>query len=163
MANVNSILTKFGESIVSSLDKNLPEKSDATGNLRNSIKFQIKILGSKYIFQLKINDYYIFVNDGRKKGKLPPLEPIRQWVIDKRLKVKTNIFTRKGNRKLKPFSQADKEHKEQVINGIRWGIKHKGIKPTYFYDKSVTDTILKNLKKDLIEATKKDIVINIKQ
>ena len=56
MANVNSILTKFGESIVSSLDKNLPEKSDATGNLRNSIKFQIKILGSKYIFQLKIND-----------------------------------------------------------------------------------------------------------
>ena len=164
MATVSDILTKFGEDVVQSLGRNLPQTKDATGSLRDSIHFETKILGNKFVFQLKLNDYYINVNDGRRKGaKLPPEEPIKKWIIDKRLKAKTNIFTKKGNRKLKPFSQADPEHKKQIIQAIRWSIKKKGIKPTYFYDKSVNDSVLRNLKKELIEATKKDIVITIKE
>lgn len=157
-----SILTKFGLSVVDSLGKSLDHSKDATGNLRESIHFQIKILGEKMVFKLMLEDYYINVNDGRGVGKkLPPYEAISSWVDQKHLKVRTNTFTRNGIRKTKHISKIDAEHRENLIRGIQYAIKNRGIKPTHFYTKVVNKTLTDQLKSDLIKATKKDIQISI--
>jgi hypothetical protein len=161
---VEEILIKFGEDIVESLNRNLPEKSDSTGSLRDSIHFEIKVGDDKFTFQLKLNDYYIYVNDGRKKGaKLPPFEPINKWVTNKRLKLFTGKTGKRGGKIRKSISAFKPSDRKVFIEKIRWGIKLKGIKPTKFYDRSVTDSVIRNLKLDLIKATQKAIVVTIKE
>lgn len=156
------ILEQFGVNVVDALGKSLPRDKDATGVLRESIHFQVKILGEKMVFKLMLEDYYINVEDGRKQGaKLPPYSAIAKWVNNKHLKVRTNTFTKSGIRKTKPVSKIDSEHRANLIRSIQWGIKKKGIKPTHFYSKVVNKDMLSGLKKDLIQATKKDVIVSI--
>lgn len=161
MASTYQIIENFGKTVVDKLGKSLPENKDATGDLRESIRFNIKILGNKFVFQLSLKDYYINVNDGRKKGKLPPFMPIRTWVLNKRLKIRTNMFSKRGNRVLKAAQKHDRETVDNIAKSIQWSIKKKGIKPTHFYDNVVNEKLLTQLKKDITDSVKKDILITI--
>lgn len=54
---------------------------NASGNLFNSIQTRIVKGSDRYDVYLDLNDYWIYVENGRKAGgKFPPLDKILEWI-----------------------------------------------------------------------------------
>jgi len=76
-----SALRTFGGLFVSKLAQGLNENnSDASGKLNESIAFNIKSKANRLEFDLTMLDYYEFVDEGRKPGRMPPTKPIMDWL-----------------------------------------------------------------------------------
>ena len=54
--------------------------SNASGTLSNSIRGIVKQNGKYIVISIQLEDYYQFVENGRKAGKYPPLSAIRKWI-----------------------------------------------------------------------------------
>lgn len=66
----------------------------ASGNLLNNIDFRLKINDSAYSVIFSMEDYWWYVENGRKAGKRPPMDKILEWI-----KIKP-ILPRPSNEKL---------------------------------------------------------------
>jgi hypothetical protein len=160
--NVKAYLQTAGEALVDALGKALPETADATGALRKSIKFTIKPYGLAYHFELTLKDYYEWVDQGRKAGKMPPVSNIIKWIADKKFVMKNNKLARKtAGGKLKKVSD-----NLSLTTKLAWAIAKKisktGTKGTHFYSNTVPDWI-ENLKRELPKAYGRDILISVKE
>lgn len=85
-------------------------KSGPGSSLYESISGQVTPEG----FELLMNDYWEFVNYGRKRGNFVPIGPLETWA-------KTKGFPN-------PTAAAW---------GANWNIKRYGIAPTFFYDNAI--------------------------
>lgn len=157
-SNVYDFINKWGEDFVSALDKSLDRKKDTTGALRESIRFQIKIFSEYYQFELNMEDYYKWVDEGRKPGKGPPINPnvILKWVS---LKGLSGVVNKKGLKVLSTNINAAKS----AAFLINRKIKRFGIKPTYFFSDVFEDGRIEVLKRELGKALKKDVLVEIRQ
>lgn len=52
----------------------------ASGNLLNNIDFRLKINDSAYSVIFSMEDYWWYVENGRKAGKRPPMDKILEWI-----------------------------------------------------------------------------------
>jgi len=151
MTALERVLFDFGnemqEGIQSELSKNnkFGNKQIDSGELYQSVNFSTEIFGSLFNFRLKLSDYYDYVNKGvrgydKKKNKnftSPYRFGVKQPPIDS-----LKLWSRK--RKLNPFAVAR-------------SIRDKGIEGSGFYDKVVTPERLKQLQRDLSNASKEDV------
>ena len=64
----------------------LKDGRKATGELIKSISTEIKFGGTRIDVVLNVADYYKYVEEGRKKGKFPPVDKILQWIKAKPIK-----------------------------------------------------------------------------
>lgn len=57
----------------------------ASSNLYNNIEYQIEYDedGFPEVFNLIMEDYWYWIDEGRKPGGFPPITPIRNWIIEK--------------------------------------------------------------------------------
>ena len=55
-------------------------KSIASGDLVNSVKGIVKQNGKYIVISIQLEDYWRFLEYGRKAGKYPPLSAIRKWI-----------------------------------------------------------------------------------
>jgi len=120
----------------------IKKKVDKQSDLVKSIDWQFK--QGKFI--LVSNDYYPYVDEGRKRGKFPPIKDILQWMKD------NNINPRGGMTK------------GQLAFVIARSIKLDGIKPKRFGDKVVdlsTDIIAEEIATELSEIIVDKIVNSI--
>lgn len=131
-------------------------KSNASRALSQSIVFVPKRLGgNSFRFQLKMEDYWQWVNDGRKAGKRPPIEPILKWIAQKGIKP-TNFRRGKKPDNLRQF--------RSLAYAIATNIGKKGTKGNNFY----TDVIpsekefVRSVTKRLAKAAKHDVLVQIK-
>lgn len=145
------ILYKYGERMLEGLRKSLPEDKDTTGDLRKSIRFQIKVLGDQYLFQLMLKDYYKWVDEGRKPGKMPPEDEIIKWV-------RTKFIDKKSRKRGRPVTI---KNIKSTAYAIRRKIAEKGIKPTKFYSKVVNKKLVDEMKIDLMRQFKKDVIVTL--
>lgn len=76
------------ESIVDSLVAQQPQPL-ATGRLASSIKVEPADDG----FDIFAEDYYQWVENGRTRGKFPPIQPIMEWIKAKGLKPRGGTST----------------------------------------------------------------------
>ena len=130
-------------------------KANASRALSQSIVF----VGSKTAlglrFQLKMEDYWKWVNDGRKAGKRPPIEPILKWIAQKGIRP-TNFKRGKKPDNLRQF--------RSLAYAIATNIGKRGTKGNNFY----TDVIpsekefVKSVTKRLAKAAKQDVLVQIK-
>lgn len=160
--SVYDLLKLFGADFVDAIGKSLDRKKDATHKLRESIRFTTKIFSEHYTFELKMEDYYEWVDKGRKPGKFPPYNSILRWINDKKLRPREgqkDIFKRKGLKVLSVDVQAAKT----LAYLIGRKIKRFGIKPTNFYSKVENDGRLDKLRKNLSMALKKDVLVQIQE
>lgn len=160
--NVQAYLEEAGKAIVDALGKALPDTSDATGALRKSIRFTIQPRGLVYHFELRLADYYEYVDKGRKAGKMPPVSSIIKWIADKKFVMKNNKLQRKTQGgKLKKVSE-----NLNLTTKIAWAIAKKiskhGTRGTNFYTPTVDDWI-ENLKKELPKALKRDVLVEVRE
>lgn len=82
------ILSGFGQQIVDQLKTDIKEKRvtkygavNASGDLANSVRFEVTDRGLKVFAE----DYIYYLEHGRKPGKFPPLDSIKQWIEEKNL------------------------------------------------------------------------------
>ena len=52
----------------------------ASGDLLNNIEYEITRGDFTYTIYVKMKDYWYFVENGRKAGKMPPIENILNWI-----------------------------------------------------------------------------------
>lgn len=55
----------------------------ASGTLIDSIEVQLHSTNTTITAVLSVADYYWYVENGRKAGKMPPIEKILKWIEDK--------------------------------------------------------------------------------
>lgn len=94
----------------------------ASGVLYNSLRTTVEIDGSVFSILLHSEDYLKYVDEGRKPGKFPPINKIRQWI------------------KIKPvMPYPDKSGRLPDENSLAFlisrSIAKNGIEPTHIIDK----------------------------
>ena len=187
--SVGMILKKYAEQIITALKANLTANdSIASYKLIQSVQSNVTIYGSVYTMEIKMEDYWKFVEYGRQPGKFPPIEPIIKWTVQKgfsmeavaqsfrenaaknrRLKgIKQRLFS---NIRKKPAKLNRERVRKQLAFLIARKIKNKGIEPTNFASdvlgKSfVNDGIAKggiwdNITKELSQSIGKEITLNV--
>jgi hypothetical protein len=153
-------------------------KKNASSTLKQSIRYEVQEFKDSVRLELFIEDYYVYVNDGRKgtkqtfvdntslmigtrnsTAKKPPFQAISDWI---RFKGVANLSYKGLGFKTRQTSRvSDKVKKVQLVEAIRRSIKRKGIKPTYFYTSVVNRETIGELMKTLEKSTGKSLIIDL--
>lgn len=157
-SSIGQVLQDFGNEMQEELRKSLRSKdSNVSFELEQSINFTSKIMGTEFVFQLKLADYYDFVNKGvngnqvsknssspyRFGNKMPPPSKLRSWVNNRGIAKGKDI--------------------NSVAFAIAKNMQKEGTKGNHFYDDVVTPERLKQLSQDLTKAAGKDTLTAIRQ
>lgn len=181
---LGEILKKKAEYIVDSLKKNL-EKHDsiASRKLFQSIRFDIKIFGSSYIFQIMMEDYWDYVDKGVKgsessakapnspyqyKDKIAKVSEIERWITQKGIKVeisksKSDVLKKLKNKTVKKSfrQQSVLSKRKSMAFGMATNIKKYGVKPTNFYSDVINAKFWTDFKSDIAKVLKQEYTIQI--
>lgn len=65
LEGVGGVLQQFGTTIIQQLRKSITDKTKYDTLLGQSIAFTSKIFGMEYVFELSMNDYWRWVDEGR--------------------------------------------------------------------------------------------------
>lgn len=177
-----STLRDMAEAIRTEIVKNLAaDNSNASRTLTNSVDYEYGIDDGRYWIDITMEDYWKYVNDGRKPGKMPPVEKIKEWIIIKPIKpnlpsVKSLAFWIRGSIKKRkgyapPVSALEKwinnkglqrklAENYPSVDSLAWAIAKKiaknGTKGTNFLDRAV-EAVEKAFEDKIYNAIQDDI------
>lgn len=81
LPNVQRVLGEFAVALRNEYQDNLIlHNRIASGDLLNSVEYVIDRDGYTYTVSLMLKDYWYFVENGRKAGKMPPMDVILSWI-----------------------------------------------------------------------------------
>lgn len=142
---LKEVLERYGEAFIKNAQQNLISRDAvASGNLIQSMEIDnIEINDRMMSVTLSLADYWYYVENGRKAGKMPPISAIEKWI-----EVKPVIPKVMKNRKIPTV--------RQQAFAIARSIGKKGTKPKKFFEKAKTQT-WKQFKDAIAEAIDKDI------
>lgn len=175
MPSVREVLERWGFQLVEDMKAAIDTAIAADGGgqsskLSGSVKYEVKRSIEGYTFSLSMNDYWKFVEDGRKPGKAPPPKAMLEFV--KRRHIKVDISTRKkkvlksirtkGIRQREKAISIEKKQK-QVAFLIGRKIAKDGVEAHPFFDKVFNQARLDRLTEQLKPVIKEEIVFNIKE
>jgi len=180
-------LIEIGDELVAGLRAGLDDaNSNASGNLKASIDYNAKVFVSKsgkfgFEFTLLMDSYWVFVDKGRRPGKMPPVSDIIEWIRFKESFKPTQQTTAKGSGKAGRVSKVKKvTGSKQIVNkvsganklkkkrggsinykGIAYAIalkiKKEGTKGTNFYSKMIDQKFFDTFSKRVEDAMFVDI------
>jgi hypothetical protein len=83
--NIYKTLEQIGQQVVDEMKAIIMKgymgrPAVATGNLLNSIQYDVQVNGGVWTLVVEYADYGKWVNNGRNPGKFPPKAAIEQWV-----------------------------------------------------------------------------------
>lgn len=140
--SVYEVLHNYGARVVSALTDNLDAQGNSvTGALASSIVFTITDAGEASVFKLNLLDYYTYLDQGRKPGKMPPINAIRNWLSIRSAKATLrndpgHTVRGAGRNKAAPGGSALAQNYQDITQHA-WAIARKiskyGTKPTYFF------------------------------
>jgi len=161
-AKTQDALNKFAKYVVSQSKANLTRsKKNASGNLRNSIGYDLKVNPNSFELEFIMAEYGMFVDEGVQGSKSSYLES------------RNSRFEFSGRFKTIPTKSLDKWVVRRGIKGVRdeqgkfikrdslkyliaKSIYEKGIKASLFFTKPF-EKAFDNLPKEIIEAYALDI------
>lgn len=117
----------------------------ASGKLYNSLHTTIEVEGQVFTVLLHSEDYLKWVDEGRRPGKFPPVDKIRQWI------------------RVKPvMPHPDKHGRLPSENSLAYligsSIAKNGIEPTHIIDKTVDSYQLERRVREAIMAEMERLV-----
>lgn len=146
--SIRSILDSNGQMLIRNLQKDLEvKKTNASSTLSKSLKFVTEVNQTSVIGTLYAEDYWVFVNEGRKAGKRPPMASIEKWIKQKPIA-------------LKDISET------QLAFLIARKIGKEGTKGTKVFTNNTTviaNNLQKELPKELSETLKNNILTELKK
>lgn len=142
--NTLSTLNDFGKFLVDEhKDRLILNDVNASDTLYKSVKFNVENNGKTFEVQITLEDYWKYVENGRKPGKWPPINAIQKWV-----EIKPVLPRPMENGKL-PTTR-------QLSFLIARKIGLEGIKPRPLLQQSVNE-VWEVMKEHLEEALAKDL------
>ena len=131
----------------------------ATGELHN-VDFEVNVNGGTYTISLILQDYWKYVEEGRKKGTLPNIGKIQEWIkikpiiprpIEKKIKTKPSEI----------FIPTEKQLTFMIANSI----KENGIlgKPALANALKKNDVHLNKIKEAVSKTLDKEIKQMLKE
>lgn len=139
--HLRAVLENFAVYFQNKLQENMrANDSNASGNLVNSFKTEVKIEDSYYEVGINLADYWYYVNNGRGPtrggGNGTLLEKIKNWIIVKRIVPHVGV--------IKTGKNAGKQYLPK-INQLAFLITRKihreGYEGTHFFDEAKADSI----------------------
>lgn len=144
LPHVQAVMEEMAIAIRNEYQDNLIRNNRiASGDLLNNIEYEITRGDFTYTIYVKMRDYWYYVENGRKAGKMPPIQNILDWV-----KIKPVLPRPNSNGKL-PTPQ-------QLAFAIARKIGKLGTEGTHDLRKA-TDTIWDTFEDRLYEAIDEDI------
>lgn len=81
--NLRNVLNEFGQAFVNLVaDKIIESDGIATGNMLNTLDFDVRKEGGHFTVYLKHTDYFPYYDQGTPPH-FPPRAPIKKWIQDK--------------------------------------------------------------------------------
>ena len=148
--NTAAALRQTGGLIVQRLSQGLQEdNSIASGELDKSINFNIKSTDKKIVLDITMLDYWGAVDGGRKAGKQPPIDKIKEWLSYPNVRDKIR------------FGQNDSAFSESEKNSLAFLIARKigrqGTKGNNFATNVFTSSLItKELPEVILNAVAED-------
>ena len=94
LQNFLSTLDEYAEKAKELYKRKLTDKEiNASYKLLNSVETTVKRNDDEFIVSINLEDYWIFVENGRKAGRFPPIDKILEWI---RIKPITPYFDSRG-------------------------------------------------------------------
>ena len=127
MRNVSlkEAIERFGAEIVeiaTGLIKNEPKVN--TGRLRDSLSRRVldTAMGTRYTLQIFAEDYFVYVDKGRKPNSTPPpVEPIKEWCKQKGINENVAYAIAKSiGKKGIPATNISERMMKKVFSSIAW-------------------------------------------
>lgn len=139
--NLRKVLERYADAWIKNAEANLMENdSNASGQLQRSMKLDKIVIDEKQMrVTVELEDYWYYVENGRKAGKMPPIQPIIEWIDNKPVPPKVEGLTVK-----------------QQAYAIARGIGKNGTQPRPFFKKAVEQT-WKQFKDEIAEAVQTDV------
>ena len=139
--NLNRVLERYADAWIKNAEANLmANDSNASGTLQRSMKLNdIVIDDKKMSVTIELEDYWYYVEHGRKAGKMPPIQPIIEWIENKPVPPKVEGQTVK-----------------QQAFVIARAIGRNGTIPRPFFEKATKQT-WQQFKSDIADAVSEDI------
>lgn len=161
--SATDVLLKYRSTIIDELRQNLIAlDKDQPGKLLQSIDIKVKQEGSLLVFTLSMEDYWKYVDEGRRAGsKMPPISAMLEFIKVRGIKPNNIKQVKVKNKTVrKAVKQVNRDNAlKQVAFAISKSIKKKGIKPTYFFSDVINEDLYLEMRTDLELALKKDIEI----
>lgn len=133
---------------------NLDDANLKDSELKQSIvAVPLSVMGNDYYVAIQGNDYGFFVNSGvnglkTKYGSIysfktrfpsePMVNNLMKWISKKGIPLDTR-YSKTKNLTKEQRAKAQIDEKKKRATAIAFGIKQKGIKPTYFIDMALSD------------------------
>lgn len=142
LSNIQLIANK----IVNLYRKQLEEKGvNASGTLGNTATAEVEINGEKLIVSLNLESYWRYVEYGRRPGKMPPIDNIKDWI------------------KVKPVIPDARTGKIPTTNQLAFLIARKIGREGIPARRPLEATVYSDATQQIIDAIKSEIVSQLKQ
>lgn len=125
--NTIKVLNKFGELLVKEYKQSLVDNNVNTSKktLYNSVTYLVENNNNTFEVKIELEDYWKYVEYGRKAGKFPPFNTIKEWI------------------QIKPIIPRPYNGKLPTLNQLTYLIQRKigldGIKPKNLLSNSIDD------------------------
>ena len=81
LQNFLSTLDEYAEKAKELYKRKLTDKGiNASYKLLNSVETTVKRNDDEFIVSINLEDYWVFVENGRKAGRFPPIDKILEWI-----------------------------------------------------------------------------------
>ncbi len=121
--SLRKVLMEYGEYFIQQARNDLGNNhSYASGKLGDTMKTDVQIYDDHYEVNIILQDYWEYVDNGRKPGKFPPPNKIKKWI------------------QIKPVPRGKLPTVDQLAFLIGRKIATKGIDPAPFFKKNIRPT-----------------------
>lgn len=80
-ANTQAVLEQYAQQLVAQYRENLAKGNrNASSKLADTVKAEVKVEETVISVELTLQDYWYYVDHGRKAGKMPPISKIEEWI-----------------------------------------------------------------------------------
>ena len=149
-SRTEALLNSFAQTIVNRYKDKISEY--ASGKLYKTIDYTITSQNDAYLVTINLEEYWIFLEKGRRPGaKIPPVSAIEQWI--KVRKILPRPVTLHNKKSIIPTVK-------QLAFIIARSIAKNGIAPRPFMRESIEDT-MKDFQSKLSAAVREDVLENL--
>lgn len=144
--NLQRVLSEYGSRVKELYVDELERRGKiASGDLQRSVKHHVTIGDKTISVELSLEEYWTYVEDGRKPGRFPPVDKILEWV-----KIKPVIP--------RPNSKGKIPTPNQLAFLISRKIANEGMPPTHILRDTLA-TANREFERMIIEAMEKDVTL----
>lgn len=115
----------------------------ASADLRKSITYEVKLFGTFVVITVfSPMNYSYYAHEGRKPGRMPPIEPIQRWVKQKGIAGRYYV-SKSGERRRRGGKVRQYNEDRSAAWAIARSIAKKGTKGVKFFDMALKQALPK--------------------